>query len=117
MPWLEPDIGDAIMRAADLSKKGVIVIPIGFISDHVEVVWDLDNEAKQIAQERGLAFYRVVTPGIAAEFVEGISQLVEERLKNGPKLALSELGPWPDFCAVGCCPNARKDLPTVAEAK
>jgi ferrochelatase len=117
MPWLEPDIGDAITHAADSGKKGVIVIPIGFISDHVEVVWDLDNEAKQIAQERGLAFYRVATPGIAAEFVEAISQLVEERIKNGPKLALSKLGPWPDFCAVGCCPNARKDLPTVAQAR
>ena len=115
MPWLEPDIGDAIRNLNQEFMKGVIVIPIGFVSDHVEVVWDLDNEAKEIAEELGLAFMRVATPGIAKEFVEGISQLVEERIKGTPKLALSNLGPWPDFCAKDCCSNARQSLPAVSD--
>jgi ferrochelatase len=114
-PWLAPDIGDAITAAAEAGKRAIILVPIGFISDHVEVVWDLDHEAREIAEEHGLSFLRVTTPGIAKEFVEGVSQLVEERIKNGPKLALSKLGPWPDFCAVGCCANSRQDLPTVAQ--
>ena len=117
IPWLEPDIGDAIKNAAASGVKGVIVVPIGFVSDHVEVVWDLDNEAKEIAQERNLFFARVATPGTASEFVTAIAELVEERVKGGAKKALSDLGPWPDFCAVGCCPNARADLPTVAQAE
>lgn len=115
VPWLSPDIGDAIADAAKSGIKGVIVVPIGFVSDHVEVVWDLDNEAKEIAEENHLFFARVATPGIDSQFVTAIAELVEERVKNAPKKALSELGPWADFCAVGCCPNGRADLPTVAQ--
>lgn len=115
VPWLAPDIGDAIAEIAEAGKQAVIVIPIGFISDHVEVVWDLDNEARGIAEKHGLSFLRVATPGVAEEFVEGVSQLVEERIKNGPRLALSSLGPWSDVCAVDCCPNSRRTLPTIAE--
>jgi ferrochelatase len=117
IPWLEPDIGDAINNSASSGTKGVIVIPIGFVSDHVEVVWDLDNEAKEIAEEHNLFFARVATPGIAPEFVSAIADLIQERVNHAPKQALSELGPWADFCAVGCCPNARNDLPTVAQAE
>jgi ferrochelatase len=116
-PWLDPDIGDAIKNAAKSGIKGVIVIPIGFVSDHVEVIWDLDNEAKEIAEELNLFFARVATPGVAPEFVTAIAELVEERIKVGPKKALSELGPWADFCAVGCCPNARADLPSIAQTE
>lgn len=116
-PWLDPDIGDAISNAAADGVKGVIVIPIGFVSDHLEVIWDLDNQAKEIAEEHGIFFARVATPGIAPEFVTAIAELVEERVINGPQRALSPLGPWADFCAVGCCPNARADLPTVAQAE
>ena len=115
IPWLSPDIGDAILDAAKTGIKGVIVIPIGFVSDHVEVIWDLDNEAKEIAEENHLFFARVATPGIAPEFVTAIAELVEERINGAPKKFLSELGPWADFCAVGCCPNSRADLPTVAQ--
>lgn len=115
IPWLSPDIGDAINESAKSGVKGVIVVPIGFVSDHVEVIWDLDNEAKDIAEENHLFFARVATPGIDPQFVTAIAELVEERIENGPKKALSELGPWSDFCSVGCCPNARADLPTVAQ--
>lgn len=114
-PWLEPDIGDALKEAAIQGVKAVIVIPIGFVSDHVEVIWDLDEEAKKIAEEAGLRFIRVATPGVTGEFVSGIAELIEERIGSTGRRALSSLGPWPDFCAVGCCPNPRTDLPTVAE--
>ena len=116
MPWLEPDIGDALVDAKSHGVKAVIVIPIGFVSDHVEVIWDLDEEAKKISGEVGLRFVRVATPGVAREFVSGIVELIKERLRSTDRKALSNLGPWPDFCAIGCCPNSRAELPTVAEA-
>jgi ferrochelatase len=116
IPWLEPDIADAIADSASNGIKAVILVPIGFVSDHVEVIWDLDNEAKEVADELNLKFERVATPGIDPRFVSGLIDLISERISNSGKLALSDLGPWPDFCAVGCCPNARADLPTVAQA-
>lgn len=115
IPWLEPDVNDAIRGAKDAGKHAVIVVPSGFVSDHVEVVWDLDNEAKETAKEIGLHFQRVATPGIHDAFVDGIANLILERLGNESPKALSDLGPWPSFCAVGCCPNLRRELPTIAE--
>ena len=116
IPWLEPDVNDAIRLAKDSGKKAVVVIPSGFVSDHVEVVWDLDNEAQETASELGLHFQRVATPGIHNAFVDGIADLVLERISDDDQKALSPLGPWPSFCAVGCCPNLRRELPTIAEA-
>ncbi|OIQ78195.1 ferrochelatase [mine drainage metagenome] len=113
-PWLEPDIGDALASASTNGVKAAIVIPIGFISDHVEVIWDLDTVAKRICDGVGLEYIRVATPGLAKEFVSGIVDLIEERIGEGARRALSALGPWPDICAAGCCSNPRSDLPTVA---
>lgn len=115
MPWLEPDIGDALRESAGLATKAVVIVPIGFVSDHIEVIWDLDNEARAIAEEEGLRFIRVATPGKSEEFVSGLVDLLEERLANSERKALSPLGPWADFCAVGCCPNLRHELPVIAE--
>jgi protoporphyrin/coproporphyrin ferrochelatase len=115
VPWLEPDVNDAIRLAQEKGKKGVIVVPIGFVSDHVEVIWDLDNEAQETANELGLAFARVATPGTNGDFVDAIADLILERIDGAQKKALSPLGPWPDMCAPGCCPNARRDLPVIAE--
>jgi len=86
------------------------------VSDHVEVIWDLDNEAQETAEELDIHFARVATAGTHHAFVEGIADLLLERLEDSPATALSGLGPWPSFCAVGCCPNLRRDLPTIAEA-
>lgn len=114
-PWLEPDVNDAIEDAAAQSKSAVIVVPIGFVSDHVEVIWDLDNEAKETADRLGLGFYRVATAGTHPAFVEAIGQLVLERIADVEARALSELGPWPKDCAVGCCPNLRRQLPALGD--
>lgn len=114
VPWLGPDINDALVSAADAGARAAVVVPIGFISDHVEVVWDLDHEARQTAADRGLLMIRVPTPGTHSAFVAAIADLVEERLHGAPAAAASQLGPWPNVCAVGCCANPRADLPTVA---
>lgn len=115
MPWLEPDIGDALRQAATSGIGAVIVIPIGFVSDHIEVIWDLDNEARAIADDVNLRFIRIATPGQSKEFVSGLVDLIQERLSDSEPKALSPLGPWADFCPVGCCPNPRHELPTIAE--
>ena len=115
MPWLEPDIGDSLRELATSRTKAVVVVPLGCVSDHIEVLWDLDNEAKAIADEENLRFLRVATPGKSKEFVAGLVDLLEERLTNSARKALSSLGPQPDFCSADCCPNPRRELPTVAE--
>lgn len=117
VPWLEPDVNDAIQVVHDQGKQGVIVVPIGFVSDHVEVIWDLDNEAQETADGLGLDFARVKTPGDDDAFVDGIADLVLERIQGTQSVALSSLGPWPNKCAVGCCPNLRKELPVIAEVE
>lgn len=116
IPWLEPDVNDAIRAAKSAGKKAVLVSPLGFVSDHVEVIWDLDNEAQETAEEEGMWFARTATAGTHPSFVDGICDLILERIAGADKTALSDLGPWPEFCAIGCCPNSRRDLPTVAEA-
>jgi len=115
-PWLEPDINDAIaeLAAADASPEAteaVIIAPIGFVSDHLEVLWDLDNEAIETAGEHGLDAIRVATPGTDRAFVAGLADLVRERVQGRPaaqRAALTELGPWYDVCRPGCCANARR---------
>ncbi len=114
IPWLAPDINDALRSAADAGARAAVVVPIGFVSDHVEVIWDLDHEARQTAADRGLLMIRVATPGTHPAFIAAIGDLVEERLNNAPAATVSQLGPWPNVCAVDCCVNARAALPTVA---
>ena len=114
VPWLEPDINDALRDEHAAGMRAAIVVPIGFVSDHVEVVWDLDTEARQTCDELGVRMVRVATPGTHPAFVAGLVDLVEERLGDAPAAALSPLGPWPSVCAAGCCANPRGPLPAVA---
>jgi ferrochelatase len=114
MPWLEPDINDALSEAHDGGMRAVVVVPVGFVSDHVEVIWDLDHEAQETCDELGVRMVRTPTPGVDPRFVAGIADLVQERHAGTAPLALSPLGPWRNVCAAGCCANARADLPTVA---
>ena len=114
VPWLEPDINVALREVRGQGATAVVIVPIGFVSDHVEVVWDLDREARKTCEEVGLRMVRVATPGTHPAFVRGLVDLVEERLIGGPSAALSPLGPWPSVCAAGCCPNRRGPEPAVA---
>ena len=84
------------------------------MSDHVEVVWDLDHQAAETCAELGMRMLRVATPGTHLAFVRGLVDLVEARMAGVPGDALSRLGPWRDVCAAGCCANLRGYQPTVA---
>ena len=108
-PWLEPDIGDALQQIAKQSpatSRDVVVVPIGFISDHMEVMFDLDYEAQAKASELGLRLIRAGTVGTHPRFIRMIRELVQERLSPEPqRLALGNLGPSHDVCPVECCPS------------
>jgi ferrochelatase len=114
VPWLEPDINDVIAELA-ARRGGVIVVPIGFVSDHVEVIWDLDTEASATAAAAGLWFHRVGTPGTDARFVAALADLISERLDPGRRRAVSatSLPARPDVCPAGCCRGA-VERPTTA---
>ncbi|MGD8862226.1 MAG: ferrochelatase [Myxococcales bacterium] len=104
VPWLEPDILDHLRAIDAEGVKHVVVVPIGFISDHMEVVWDLDSEARALADELGLTLVRAGTAGIHPRFVAMIRELIEERLgRREGRAALGVLGPLPDQCPDGCC--------------
>jgi ferrochelatase len=105
VPWLEPDICDHLRALAAAAVSDVVVVPVGFVSDHLEVRWDLDVEAAGVAAELGIGFIRTATPGTDPRFVTMIRELLQERVDSScPRLALSALGPSHDVCPVGCCP-------------
>lgn len=109
VPWLEPDVSDHLTALAEAGVTGVVVSPIGFISDHLEVVWDLDTEAAATAKRLGLRFARAATPGTDPRFVAMVRRLVVERLTgSGPRDRLGELPVW-DACPAHCCPPPRRD--------
>lgn len=108
VPWLEPDVNDHLERLAAAGADHVIVVPIGFVSDHMEVRYDLDTQAAETADRLALGFTRVATPGVDPRFVSMVRQLVTERLDDAPRLALGTLGPWPDQCPPDHCPARRR---------
>jgi len=115
--WLEPDINDRIAELPGEGVRAVAIVPVGFLSDHMEVLWDLDTEALESASEAGLAAVRVPTPGSHRRFVEGLVDLVIERRDGTPvaeRPALTDLGPWFDVCRPGCCENVRAGFKPAA---
>lgn len=116
-PWLEPDVNDKLKELAGEGTKAVVIVPLGFVSDHMEVAWDLDTEALETCGELGLSAVRVPTPGVHEKFVTGLIDLVCERTVENTitdRPALTAMGPWFDVCAPGCCANLRGEKPTVA---
>jgi ferrochelatase len=110
MPWLEPDINDSIAELAGKGIKAVVIVPLGFVSDHMEVKWDLDTEAMETSAEHDVFAVRVPTPGVHAAYVSGLIDLVLERRDGIPvaeRPAMTDLGPWYDVCRPGCCENVR----------
>ena len=117
-PWLEPDVND---RLAELAKEGVqavVVAPIGFVSDHMEVIYDLDTEAAETADELGLRMVRVPTVGTDPEFVSGLVDLLLERAgqargEDQQRPAWPGSDVRPSVCRPGCCPNLRVAKPAL----
>lgn len=101
--WLEPDIVEHLCTLAQSGARDAVVAPIGFISDHMEVRWDLDTEARAIAEELGLSFVRARTVGTDPRFVAMIPELVRERQGEAEPRGLSRQGPPPMDCPPGCC--------------
>ncbi len=120
IPWLEPDVNDRLRELAADGTKGVAVVPIGFVSDHMEVVYDLDTEAAATAAELGLSYARAATCGTDSRFVGVVRELLLERAatERGEDPARTSVGslpaPW-DLCGRDCCPNPRASKPTVGE--
>jgi ferrochelatase len=109
-PWLGPDVNDRIREVAAEGTKAVVIVPLGFVSDHMEVKWDLDTEAMETAAELGMFAVRARTPGVHPAYVNGLIDLVIERVNGVPtadRPALTSLGPWYDVCRPGCCENVR----------
>jgi ferrochelatase len=106
VPWLEPDVNDHLRALAATGVRGVVVSPIGFISDHLEVTWDLDTEAAETARELGLRYVRAATPGADPRFVAMVRELIIERTDPAaPRARLGGLPVW-DTCPPGCCEPA-----------
>jgi ferrochelatase len=113
IPWLEPDICDHLDALAAAGTEAVIVCPVGFVSDHLEVIWDLDTEARDRAAELGLGYVRVGTPGTDPRFAQLVSALVREQVDGA---APQRLGSEPLYgagvngalCATGCCEPPRR---------
>jgi ferrochelatase len=111
VPWLEPDVNDALRDFAAAGTTGVILVPIGFISDHMEVIWDLDTQALQTAAELGIRLVRTPTVGTHPAFVAGLAGRIAQQLLTG--LRQAEPG---QFCHGDCCLNPRSQAPTVPGA-
>jgi ferrochelatase len=104
VPWLEPDILDVLDKLPSEGVRDVVLVPIGFISDHMEVLFDLDHEAKGRAEELGINLVRAGTAGVHPAFVRMIRDLVVERMTANPERpALGDRGPNHDFCPANCC--------------
>lgn len=107
-PWLEPDICDHLRSLKSSGVRDVVVAPIGFLSDHIEVLYDLDDQAQSIARELKINMIRAGTVGHHPRFVAMIRELIQERLSGAPRRSLGRYGPCHDVCPEDCCPPPRR---------
>jgi ferrochelatase len=118
MPWLEPDVNDHLELLHANGVPAAVLVPVGFVSDHMEVVYDLDTEGLATAERLGLPVRRAATAGTDPRFVAMVRDLLLERAaaERGEEVArvsVGAIGPLWDRCPVGCCPNARGDRPAL----
>jgi ferrochelatase len=110
-PWLEPDILDYLREVKQRNLASAVVIaPISFISDHMEVLYDLDIEAKQLCESLALPTARAKTVGVHPKFIAMIRDLILERTENQERRALGSLGPRHDICEENCCPAPQRPV-------
>ena len=112
-PWLEPDILNCLHEIkAQAGSSDVVIAPIGFVSDHMEILFDLDTQARELCSELGLQMMRAETVGTHPRFIRMIRELICERMDRGqPRRASGVLGPRPDVCAFDCCPMPKRPTP------
>ncbi len=118
VPWLEPDINERVRELAGQGTSAVVVVPIGFVSDHMEVVYDLDTEARETAAEVCVEFARAATAGVDPRFVAMVRDLLIERAaaERGEEVVRAAVGVLPpcwDVCPAGCCANQRGPRPAL----
>jgi protoporphyrin/coproporphyrin ferrochelatase len=104
-PWLEPDILSCLREIKEMNgSSDVVISPMGFVSDHMEILFDLDTEAADLCAELGLSMVRAGTVGTHPRFIRMIRELICKRIdNNATRLALGVLGPRPDICPSDCC--------------
>jgi protoporphyrin/coproporphyrin ferrochelatase len=118
IPWLEPEINDRIEELAHEEVGAVVVVPIGFVSDHLEVIYDLDTQAAATAEKVGVQFARAATAGVDPRFVSMVRELLLERATTergvdvDPRTVGSQPPSW-NTCPSGCCPNPRGPRPAI----
>lgn len=115
VPWLTPNVDTALGQLAEKGHDAVVVVPIGFVCDHMEVVHDLDVQAAATARHLGLRMFRAATVGTHPAYVGMVRDLVRERMTANPQRpALGSSGPSADFCAPDCCLSGRPGTPMPA---
>ncbi len=118
VPWLAPDISDCLTDLAKAGSPGVVVVPIGFVSDHMEVIFDLDVEAAQTARDLGLPMARAAAPGTDPGFVAMIAELAGSYLASWPEAGPVSLGrEAAGFCTAGCCSGSGRPAPRAGAGR
>jgi len=102
-PWLEPDVCDFLRTLRHEGVQGVVLVPIGFVADHMEVKYDLDTEARAVADELGLSMERAAAVGAAPRFVAGLRDLIADHIAGRTPATLGTRGARPFPCRPGCC--------------
>lgn len=103
-PWLEPDVCDAIRESARDGTRDIVVVPVGFISAHMEILFDLDTEARELCEQLDIKMVRADTVGHEPRFITMLRELIEERIGEKDPLAVGDLAAPPHVCAADCCP-------------
>jgi ferrochelatase len=103
-PWLEPDILDHVRELSNNGVRSLVIAPIGFLSDHIEILFDLDEQAREVCDELGMSMVRAATVGSHPRFIGMIRELIQERLQTGvERRAVGVCGPSHDVCPTDCC--------------
>ncbi len=119
-PWLEPDINDHLTELKEQGVQNVVVVPLGFISDHMEVMYDLDEEATETAEGLNMTMIRAASVGTHPHFISMIRELIEERLDDShvDRPYVGGRGPSWDICPVNCClPGNGKSSPWAKDTE
>ena len=110
-PWLEPDICDHVQACHQRGIDKMVVVPLGFVSDHMEVIYDLDHEAHDLCEQLGMKMARAGTVGIHPRFVSGLSDMIADTISGRTPEVLGDQGVWPMPCPTDCCVFARPTRP------